>query len=47
LIFAMSPPKNYEALVPNGNEGPSKRQTPRFVLASAGLIPFGRRLLWL
>src|SRR5688572_30782979 len=38
LIFAMSPPKHYEALVPHGNEG-QVAATPRFVLASAGLIP--------
>jgi hypothetical protein len=38
LIFAMSPPKNYEALVPDGNEG-KDAAAPRFVLASAGLIP--------
>src|SRR5688572_23242760 len=28
LIFAMSPPKNYEALVPSGNEGQAAA-TPR------------------
>src|SRR5678816_1769656 len=47
LIFAMSPPRNYEALVPERKRGQQHGGPPGFVLASAGLIPFGRRLLWL
>src|SRR6266511_1059647 len=30
LIFAMSPPKNYEALVPNGNEGQPRQRRVLF-----------------